>query len=293
MHNYDVAIIGAGPAGIATAIQLKRYGLNPLVFEKGEIGGLLKNANLVENYIGFPEGISGKELVKLFQKQFENNQINIIYEDVQKVEYKDFLFEITTNKGIMTFKKLVIATGTKPKKISLEKDSNKIFYEISQIFNTRNKKIAIIGGGDAAFDYGLSLSVHNSVVILNRSTRIKCLKALFNKCKDKENLKYISKIKLKEIQEHNDGLSLICDYDNITRELYADYLLIAVGREPMLDFLSDNIKSRLDEFQKEKLIYLIGDVKNKDYRQTAISTGDGIRAAMEIFDKISQENAKE
>ena len=64
--NIRIAIIGAGPAGIACAIQLIRQGYSPIIFEKGEIGGLLKNANLVENYLGFPGGISGKKLCSLF-----------------------------------------------------------------------------------------------------------------------------------------------------------------------------------------------------------------------------------
>ena len=74
MCFQEVAIIGAGPSGIATAIQLKRYGIEPVILEKEEIGGVLKNANLVENYPGFPDGISGPELVKLFKKQVENRR---------------------------------------------------------------------------------------------------------------------------------------------------------------------------------------------------------------------------
>ena len=75
--STSVIIIGAGPAGIACAIQLKRYNIDSIVLEKDEIGGLLKNANLIENYLGFPNGISGKKLVQLINKQVRTSKINI------------------------------------------------------------------------------------------------------------------------------------------------------------------------------------------------------------------------
>ena len=71
MENYPVVIIGAGPAGLAAAMQLKRQGIDPLVLERKLVGGLLLNANLVENYPGFVDGISGPDLVSLFKDQAE------------------------------------------------------------------------------------------------------------------------------------------------------------------------------------------------------------------------------
>ena len=82
MQIRPVAVIGAGPAGFAAAIQLKRYGLETLVLERQRLGGLLHNANLVENYPGFPEGIPGSELVRLFEKHTDNLTININDEEV-------------------------------------------------------------------------------------------------------------------------------------------------------------------------------------------------------------------
>ena len=82
MKVEPVMIIGAGPAGLATAIQLKRYGIHPLLFEGEEVGGLLRNANLVENYPGFPKGVSGSKLVNLFSRQAENLHIDVTHEQV-------------------------------------------------------------------------------------------------------------------------------------------------------------------------------------------------------------------
>ena len=151
-----MVIIGAGPAGLSTAIQLKRYDIEPTLLEKEEIGGLLRNANLVENYPGFPSGVPGPELVKLFKKQLENAQIKVYFEKVLELDYKNGLFSIKTNQKKITCRIVVIASGTKPRKLSNldlpTEIENHIFYEIYPLTQVTNKKIAIIGAGDAAFD---------------------------------------------------------------------------------------------------------------------------------------------
>ena len=77
MQTNLVTIIGAGPAGLAAAIQLRRFGVTPLVLEGDEIGGLLRNANLVENYPGFPGGISGLALIRLFERQARDISVRV------------------------------------------------------------------------------------------------------------------------------------------------------------------------------------------------------------------------
>ena len=191
-----MVIIGAGPAGISTAIQLKRYGVEPTLLEKKEIGGLLKNANLVENYPGFPSGVPGPELVKLFKKQLENIQIKVHFEKVLELDYKNGLFSIKTNQKKITCRIIVIASGTKPRKLSYPdlpaKIENHIFYEIYPLTQVENKKIAIIGAGDAAFDYALNLSKQNKVTILNRGEEVKCLPLLWKRAMETKNISYLT-----------------------------------------------------------------------------------------------------
>ncbi|MFA4852164.1 MAG: NAD(P)/FAD-dependent oxidoreductase, partial [Bacteroidales bacterium] len=96
MKTNDVAIIGAGPAGIACTIQLSRYGIMPLLFERDIPGGLLKNANLVENYPGFPGGIKGTKLIEKMTRQLDMAQVTVIHENVTLVSCKEDLFRIKT-----------------------------------------------------------------------------------------------------------------------------------------------------------------------------------------------------
>lgn len=290
MKSRDTVIIGAGPAGIATAIQLKRFGLNPLLLEKNSIGGLLKNANLVENYLGFPDGISGNALVELFKNQLEANNIDLINQTVLCADFADDKFIIKTNEQTVYSKILVIASGTEPKKLNIESHlREKILYEVYPIKNIKNKTVAVIGAGDAAFDYAENLSINNEVYILNRSKNIKCLKILLDRCYRNNKIKYIENIQLENISEINEKIALSCIKNSQKEEITVDNLLFAIGREPKLDFISNNLKTNFENLIKENLLFTIGDVKNNKYRQTAISTGDGIKAAMQIFDKLNQE----
>ena len=110
MKTENVAIIGAGPAGIAAGIQLKRYGIIPVIFEKDKPGGLLRNANLVENYPGFPDGISGLELANLFVMQLNKESLNIIIETVKSLDFNNESFIIETSKKAYCFQIVLIAS---------------------------------------------------------------------------------------------------------------------------------------------------------------------------------------
>jgi len=275
-----IAIIGAGPAGCAAAIQLKRFGYEVLLFEADRIGGLLRNANFVENYLGFPDGISGKQLCELFDEHLKNLNIDVIYEKVNSIDFsKSFIIHTEKLQYYADF--CIIATGTKPIKIddsAIEGDtSNKIFYEIKNLpHKLSNYKIAIIGSGDAAFDYALSLSENNEIDILMRSEYPKCIQTLLNKCNSMKNISVIKNISLINILGKNQKLFLFCKKGNDLIYLTYDYLIIAIGREKNLPILSKDAN-------KCERLFLIGDVSSeKNFRQASIAAGEGISIAMKI-----------
>lgn len=273
----DVIIIGAGPAGIACAIQLKRYNIDCIVLEKDEIGGLLHNANLIENYLGFPNGISGKKLVQLINKQSQVSKINVKYEIVEFAQSFEDIFNIKTNNNFYHSKYLVIASGTKPivPKVPIIRDNikDKVFFDIYKLEPIKNKNIAIIGAGDCAFDYALNLCNENDVMILNRGNQIKALPILQERVLKTDNIKYFNDTTVKKIESKNSKITLSCNPNIVTNDI--DYLLIAIGREPNLDFIKNDLL-------KNPKIFQIGDVKNGQFRQTSIAVGDGTFTAMRI-----------
>ena len=284
----DVVIIGAGPAGIATAIQLKRYNVEPLILEQNEIGGLLRNANLVENYPGFPEGISGLALVELFKKQLDNTGIKVSFERVLELEHNGRAFSTRTDRRVIASDVVVIAAGTKPKEIlhhPISDDiNNRVFYEIYPIIKVENKKIGIIGAGDAAFDYALNLSKRNDVIIFNRSNRVSCIPLLWERGMKSDNISYSPNITVRDIFKADNKLLLNCVKNHNREELSVcvDFLIIAIGREPRLDFIGEEIRKHSADLIKSDRLYMVGDVNNEIYRQTAICAGDGVKAAMKI-----------
>ena len=291
MKVEDVVIIGAGPAGIAAAIQLRRYEVQPVLLERQVVGGLLRNANLVENYPGFPDGIAGLDLIGLFEKQLHKCGIDVHFEEVQNLEYEDGIFIILTNLRTFKSRIIVVASGTKPRKIDdfiIPKElEDRVYYEIHPIREIENKKVAIIGAGDAGFDYALNLSRRNDVFVLNRNRSEKCIPVLWQRAVKDNHITYMNEVSVRAVEKEKDLLSLTYQSKSEKIEkIHVDYIIIAVGREPRLNFIGNKLNEDVNRLIIDGLIYFIGDVQNDRYRQTAICVGDGVKAAMMIYEKL-------
>ena len=294
MADFKVVIIGAGPAGLTAALQLQRQGIPPLLLERHKVGGLLNNAHWVENYPGFVEGISGPDLVNLFHRQVERIGVIITPEEVIAVEYQDKIFRIATNKREIVTKILVIATGTKARIFSPGVFSGnlegKIFSEVFPLLKEEGKTILIVGAGDAALDYALNLANKNQVIILNRGSRIKGLSLLWNRVQENDSIKYFPEMEIEKIASSEKGsMNVLARSGSETMNFEPDYLLTAIGREPELGFADAEFIKQSEELQNQKVLYLIGDLKNGAFRQTSLAVGDGIRAAMEIEKQLRKD----
>jgi thioredoxin reductase len=293
MKAEDVIIIGAGPAGIAAAIQLRRQGINPVVFEKDMIGGLLRNANLVENYPGFPGGISGVDLVALFEKQLAVHTMAVIPEEVANLDFADGIFIAQTPAEKYYSRMALVASGTKPKEFTdIEIPSAvrpRVHYEVYPILKEENKRIVIVGAGDAAFDYALNLQKHNEVTIINRCDSSRCLPLLRKRAEKSDSIRYHDNTRISEIRQNSGGqIRIQCMTPDETAEFDADFLVFAIGRDPRLDFLSKNLRQAKHALEQEEILYFLGDVKSGIYRQTSIAIGDAVMAAMKIGRKLQE-----
>lgn len=283
-----IAIIGAGPAGIAAAVQLLRYGYDVTVFEKYKIGGLIRNANLIENLPGFPNGISGIKYAQLIEKQLMNYSFELIREEVISLKYQADNFIIHTKNRKFNFDIVLAASGTNHVEHNLPIDEHPLIkYEIEDVLNISEKRILIIGSGDAAFDYALNLSRRNAVTIFNRSDKRKCLDLLYSRAMNNESIKYSDNTYISHVLPEDKILNITYitkkeNSESIAAEHF-NYLIYAIGRHPNNAFI-DIDEIQFDELTRKKRLFLIGDIKNGIYRQTSISIADGVRAAMEIWE---------
>jgi thioredoxin reductase (NADPH) len=290
----DVIIVGAGPGGLAAGLQLERYGIKPIIFEQARLGGLLNNANLVENYPGFPGGISGAELVNLFSKQVSAYPLNINKTHLKNLDYADGLFLGSTEGETIRSRVAVIASGTKPRVFTEleipERVQERVLYEIYPLLKERGRKIAIVGAGDAAFDYALNLGKNNQIYILNRGQEISCLPLLKTRAGSVASIEFHQQTRITRITApQDDGLLLDCDSPKGSKIFTVDFLVGAIGRDPNLDFVSGHLKEKAIQLANSGQLYYVGDVANGLYRQTAIAVGDGILSAMKIY-QYFQEN---
>jgi thioredoxin reductase len=147
----------------------------------------------------------------------------------------------------------------------------------------------IVGAGDSAFDYALNLVKNNEIILLNRGERVKCLPLLWERAKLSPGIVYYENTKISRIiSDSSKGIFLECIKGGKNSEFFAHYLIFAIGREPQLDFLSERLKKNVREMENKGIIYFVGDVKNRDARQAAIASGEGIMAGMKIYRKLKE-----
>jgi thioredoxin reductase len=289
-----VAIVGAGPAGIAAAVQLRRLGRDFVLFEKDRIGGLVVNARLVENYPGFPDGIPGPELVGLLEAHLARLQIEVRFEEVLRADPAGDHFVVRSRSGDVEAGALVIASGTAP----VEMDSptippgaeERILSEVHPIREVGAKRMVIVGAGDAAFDYALTLASRNRVAILIRGPAPRCIPLLRRAAEQSTAVEMKTSTCLAGIRRSAAGLTLDCAGPGGPLTLDADYLLLATGRRPNLSFLAPALAPPAAGPQPLRRwpLYFVGDVARGRDRQTALAVGDGVDAAMQIHAKLAE-----
>lgn len=287
MIKKQVIIIGAGPAGVTSAIQLRRMNIDFAIIEKHKIGGLLRNANLIENYAGFPAGVKGTQLSGLMDKHLKNLDIIPIADEVLSVEFNAGFFRIVGAKDEYKSEYLIVASGTVQNSdgtVSIPDGliNQSVFYEVADIPDRKVNTISIVGSGDAAFDYALNLCGYAAQInIFMRGTNCKALQLLQDRVSKTKNVEVYQEYLLSGIEKDTNGLKLNFNHKNNIAEFKSDYLIFAIGRKPNLEFIKIGEQAKVDLVSSVKL-FLAGDIINGNMRQCSIAVADGMKAAMSI-----------
>lgn len=290
-----VAIVGAGPSGIAAAIQLKRMDVEFHLIERCSLGGMLRNARRIENYPGIPGPLSGRALIGKLRRQLRMSGIECTFDEIKSIERIADGFILSSKDFDYQCAFLVVASGTRPVlSIDFESDAgvmDRIVCEWYPLRRLRSGRVMISGAGDAAFDYALHLADQGvESVVVNRGTRVKGLNRLFREASRNGSIDYLEETRLEKVEKTSGGnLRIRVRKKGEAREYLCSHLLLAHGRIPESEFFSEALIEDLERLVQGKKLFFCGDVRNGLYRQAVIAAGDGLKTAMELA-FLSQEN---
>jgi len=292
-----LVIIGAGPAGFTAAIYAARANMDPLVLSGRLTLPQITLATEVEDYPGFPDGISGSELLTKIKQQAERFKTRIVYEDVTSVDFTKNPFEIKTDKSNILAKTVILATGASPAWLGLPSERKLIGRGVSVCAVCdgaffKGKKVAVIGGGDSAMREAQHLSkVAQSVVIIHRRDVFRAQAALQEMIKAKENVSFLMNSVVEEIigEEKVTGLKIKNIEDGKENQIEIDGLFVAIGHKPNTSFLVGQLDLDEQGYIVVKNgtqtsvpgVFVAGDVGDPRYRQIITAAGAGAKAALD------------
>ena len=302
-ENFDVVIIGAGPAGIASAIYTSRGNLKVAIIEKEMPGGQVNKTSVVENYPGY-EKISGPDLVEKFYKQLNSLEVTQIFSEVTdiKVNKTNKVLTLKNGKKIKT-KAVILALGRSPKKLTSDHykslEGKGISYcSLCDGNLYKNEDVSIVGSGNSALEEALYLSkICKSVTIICRSEKLKGDSVLIERINEKDNIKVRYNATIEAFHGKDkilNSLTLMENGEETILETKACFIFI--GYEPStaflkkLDILDENGYINVDREYRTKIpgIYAAGDVVKKEAFQIVTSVSDGALAAVSAIKDIQE-----
>lgn len=299
MNIYDAIIIGAGPAGLTSALYLLRANKKVLVLEAKSYGGQILNANKVENYPGIIS-ISGFDFANNLYNQVKRLGGELKYETVVKISEDK---KVITNISEYLGKTIIIATGSSNRKLNLPNERKFIGKGISYCATCdgnffKNKIVAVIGGGNTALEDTLYLAdIVKKVYLIHRRDEFRGEANYVNDLKTKTNVEFIMNSNITEIngQEQLESIT-IKDKDNRVQKLNIDGLFIAIGMIPQNDIFNNvvdldsngYIVTHDEVYTKTDGIFVAGDNRIKELRQLTTAVSDGALASLAVIKKINK-----
>lgn len=294
----NIVIIGSGPAGLTAAIYAARANLSPILFTGQEIGGQIALTNEVENYPGFPDGITGPELVDLMQKQAKRFGARIEIDFVTEVNLKTHPFRVVTQNGLeVEARTLIAASGASPRRLNVPGEKELMGRGVSYCatcdgFFFRGKEIAVVGGGDSALQEGLFLTrFANKVNIIHRRDQLRAQPILQDRARENGKINFVwnSVVKRIEGESRVEALALENTVTGKRSELPAQGIFVYVGHFPntglykgQLDMDAEGYLTVDDRLHTSiPGVFAAGETHDKHFRQAIVSAGYGCMAQME------------
>ena len=301
-------IIGSGPAGYTAAIYASRANLNPVVYEGSQPGGQLTTTTEIDNFPGYPMGVTGTSLMEDLKKQAERFGTEVRYGVVSKVDFSErpFKVEINSEKEILA-DTVIIATGAVAKYLGLPSEEKFRGSGVSACatcdgFFYRKRDVAVVGGGDTACEEATYLAgLCNKVYLIVRRDVLRASKAMQERVMNTPNIEILWNTNTKEILGDEFGVTGAALINNKTgeeSEIKIHGFFLAIGHHPNSEVFKPYIETNAEGYivtdgksQKTSVpgVFAAGDVQDPTYRQAIAAAGSGCRAAMDA-EKFLQEN---
>ena len=290
---YDIIIIGAGPAGLTSAIYARRASKKVLVLEAKTYGGQIINTLDIENY-PVESHISGFDFATKLYNQAKDLGAEIVFEKVVNINDKGSIKEVVTTKNIYNSKAVIIASGAENRKLGLVNEEELVGKGVSYCATCdgafyRNKIVAVVGGGNTALEDALYLAdVASKVYLIHRRDEFRGDERSVNYLNERENVEFIYNSTVTKLNANEKLESIeVTNKDGSVKTIDVDGLFVAVGRIPenqnfakLIDLNEAGYaESGEDCTTKVKGIFVAGDNRTKEVRQLVTATSDGAIAA--------------
>jgi thioredoxin reductase (NADPH) len=294
----NLLIVGSGPAGLTSAIYAARANLKPLLIEGEEAGGQLMTTNDVENYPGFPDGVTGPELMSLMRKQAERFGTRFITRNVTSVDFSKRPFKVVVGKDVYYSKSIIVSTGASARYLGLPSEMRLRGRGVSACATCdgaffRNQKVAVVGGGDTAMEEASFLTrFATKVWIIHRRDSFRASKIMVDRVLRNPKIEVVYNSELKEVLGENSvtGIRLFNSLTNETQEMAMDGVFLAIGHRPNTEIFKGQLQMNEMGYlvTKEKStstsvdgVFASGDVQDHVYRQAITAAGSGCMAAID------------
>lgn len=295
-REYDVVIIGGGPAGLTAGIYTARARLSSLLIEKMAAGGLIVNAGLVENYPGFPQGINGLELAEAMNKQAAKFGLETLLAEVTGLELKGKQKIVKTSEGDITTKVVIIASGSDRAKLGVPGEEEftgrgVAYCAICDAAFYRDLPVAVVGGGNAAMNEALELSKFASrVAVIHRRQELRATRILQEQAFAEPKIEFLWNTVVEAIEGEKvvKRLRLRNVLNGEKSVLDISGIFVAVGFKPNTDYLKGvlSLDANGAIITNERMetevpgIFAAGDIRSSAIRQVIAAAGDGAVAAI-------------
>ncbi|HTO09494.1 MAG TPA: thioredoxin-disulfide reductase [Myxococcota bacterium] len=294
-----LAIIGSGPAGYTAAIYAARAELEPVVIAGAAFGGQLMITTEVENYPGFPEGVSGPELVELFQKQAERFGAKVLFEDATAIDFGKRPFALETESQSYQADAVVVATGARAKWIGLPSEEKYVNRGVSACATCdgalyRGKPIAVVGGGDTAMEEALFLTrFATEVIVIHRRDSLRASKIMADRAQRNDKIRFVWHSEVAEVLGDEKALTAVRlrdVRDGKTSTLQVGALFVAIGHKPNTDLFRGVLDLNPQGYLVTRPgstrtnvegVFACGDAMDPVYRQAVTAAGTGCMAALD------------